>query len=120
MLCGVGVCVNVFDRDLRISDTLAGISACYSIPRTASRVPSTQINATMSKIKARIATENNFEDVLWSRVIERVPRFGDLLSYTRSLGLPSATVLEEEKRGSEPMRSTGHRSLGWGRLWGSG
>ena len=53
-------------------------------------------------------TSKTVYGVLWSREIERVPHFGNWLPYTLSLGLPSATVLEEVKHGDELTRTTRH------------
>ena len=46
-------------------------------------------------------TSKPMYDMLWSGEIERVSHFGNLLPYTLSLGLPSVTVLEEEKSGDK-------------------
>ena len=64
----------------------------------------------MPKTKAHAAMNNPkpAHDAPRNREIERVPYFGNLLSYIRSLGLPSATVLGEEKRGNEATRTARH------------
>ena len=48
-------------------------------------------------------TPKTVYEMLWSGEIGGVPHFGNLLPYTLSLGLPSVTVLEEEKSGDKHM-----------------
>ena len=59
----------------------------------------------MPAIKVRAANENGLEDRIRrapeQRDRERVPHFGNWLTYTLSLGLPSVTVLKGAKHGED-------------------
>ena len=66
----------------------------------------------MPAIKVRAANENDLEDRI-RRALEQRDREGTTprelaTSYTLSHGLPSATMLEEAKRGDEFTRTTRH------------